>query len=198
MQTRMKHSGIQRKTPKLLTLGFICSVMTFDANAAGTGGIGHLRLSNDLDRPQDGYCLDVVGSGRHIRLDLPLTAHNCKPGLYADEAVAIDNQGRIKFPAYDVCATVAGLNSRALPGTAVVPRKCGENIPFMDAEKLQQFVFRKDGRVELQGSGLCLTVGPDSDSTFEISHRWRPLFVERCEKAEAARSQWKFIAAKVQ
>jgi len=66
---------------------------------------GHLRLVDHLDRPEDGYCLDVVGSGRHIRFDLPLTAHNCKPGLYPDEAVLIENR-RIRFPAYGACATV--------------------------------------------------------------------------------------------
>jgi hypothetical protein len=51
---------------------------------------GHLRLVDDLDRPQDGYCLDIVGSGQHIRFDLPLIAHNCKTGLYADEAVVLE------------------------------------------------------------------------------------------------------------
>lgn len=153
---------------------------------------GHLRLIDPLDRPADGYCLDVVGSGRHIRFDLPLTAHNCKPGLYADEAVVHERNGYLRFPAYEACATVAGLDGRALPGAAVVPRACGERTPFMEADRLQRFVHRKDGRVELEGSGLCLTVGRESASTFEPTHRWRPLYVERCDDSDPARSRWEF------
>ena len=155
---------------------------------------GHLKLIDSLDRPQDGYCLDIVGSGRYIRFDMPMTAHNCKPGLYDDEAVAIEANGRIRFPTYNACATVAGLNGRALPGAAVVPRGCGEQTPFLDAEKLQSFVFRKDGRVELKDSGLCMTAGNVSDSTFDVSHRWRTLYMERCEATEPARSRWHFVA----
>ena len=154
---------------------------------------GHLRLINNLDRPEDGYCLDIVGSGQHLRFDLPLIAHNCKPGLYADEAVKIEPNGYIRFPAFDKCATVAGLNSRALPGAALVPRECGENTPFLDAEDLQKFHHLKDGRLELSGTGLCLTVGRKSDSTFSADHRWRPLFVESCETVEPERSIWKFV-----
>lgn len=153
---------------------------------------GHLKLKSRLDRPQDGYCLDIVGSGQYIRFDLPMTAHNCKPGLYQDEAVVIDAESRIRFPAYGACATVAGLNGRALPGAAVVPRGCDEKSPFMDAAALQRFKFRSDGLVELQGSGLCLTVGDQSDSTYDATHRWRPLFVARCDKVSPALSQWKF------
>lgn len=154
---------------------------------------GHLRLIDPLDRPADGYCLDIVGSGRHIRFDLPMTAHNCKPGLYADEAVTMEPNGYLRFPAYNACATIAGLDGRALPGAAVVPRECGERSPFMEADALQRFVHRADGRVELAGSGLCLTVGPQSASTFEASHRWRPLYVENCADADAARSRWRFV-----
>ena len=156
-------------------------------------GAGYLQLIDRLDRPLDGYCLDIIGSGQHIRFDLPLIAHNCKEGLYADEAVELEKNGYIRFPAYGKCATVAGLNGRALPGTALMVRECGEVIPFMDAEKLQKFRLRKDGMVELGGSGLCLTVGRKSESTFSPDHRWRALFVEACEEADPARSRWRFI-----
>lgn len=154
---------------------------------------GHLRLVDNLDRPQDGYCLDIVGSGQQLRFDLPLIAHNCKAGLYADEAVKIEPNGYIFFPAFGKCATVAGLNSRALPGAALVARECGENTPFLNAEALQKFDHRKDGRIELVGSGLCLTVGRKSDSTFSPDHRWRTLFVESCEDVEPTRSRWRFV-----
>lgn len=45
-----------------------------------------MKLISLLDR-SDGYCLDVLGSGNNVRFDMPLTTHNCKEGLYADEAV---------------------------------------------------------------------------------------------------------------
>ena len=179
----------------LLALGIAAASLTAHAETSRAGTPGHLRLINDLDRPQDGYCLDILGSGNYIRFDLPMTAHNCKPGLYADEAVVIDGP-RIRFPAYDACATVAGLNSRALPGAALVARECGEKSPFMEADKLQRFTFHKDGRVELAGANLCLTVGSESDSTFEKTHRWRTLYVERCDKADPARSRWRFVVPK--
>jgi hypothetical protein len=193
METRMQSNWIFMKT--LLMTAMLTPLVAAPGIAQERpwhAGAGHLRLADDLDRPQDGYCLDVVGSGRHLRFDLPLIAHNCKPGLYADEAVIMEPSGTIRFPAYDKCATVAGLNSRALPGAALVPRECGEKTPFLDAERLQKFHHREDGRVELAGSGLCLTVGRKSDSTFSPEHRWRPLFVESCEDAEPTRSRWKF------
>ena len=156
-------------------------------------GAGHLKLKNSLDRPEDGYCLDVVGSGQYIRFDMPLNAHNCKTGLYADEAVIMESDGTIRFPAYNKCATVSGLNGRALPGTSVIPAGCGENSPFLNTKGLQSFTQHKDGKLELSGTGLCLTVGKESDSTFSPDHRWRPLFVEKCEDVVPARSQWKFV-----
>lgn len=182
---KQRNNGRQRP---LILMGMLLCVAT----AASAQGSGHLRLQDRLDRPQDGYCLDIVGSGRHIRFDMPMTAHNCKPGLYQDEEVVIDSNERIRFPAYGACATVAGLNGRALPGAAVIPRECGEKSPFLDADALQRFKFRQDGLVELQGSGLCLTVSEESNSTFDITHRWRALFVDKCEKVNPELSKWKF------
>lgn len=162
------------------------------ASSAHASSPGHLRLLDNLDRPQDGYCLDIVGSGPHIRFDMPLTAHNCKPGLYQDEAVVIDANSRIKFPAYGACATAAGLNGRALAGAAIIPRACGERSPFMDASALQRFKFHQSGKVELEGSGLCLTVGETSASTFDDDHRWRALFLDSCTSPDSSRNRWEF------
>lgn len=178
----------------LLSLG--ASAAPAATAVSGDAVPGHFKLRDSLDRPQDGYCLDIVGSGRHIRFDLPMTAHNCKPGLYPDEAVVVEGKTRIRFPVYGVCATVAGLNGRALPGAAVVPRECGESSPFMEAETLQRFTFHDDGRVELHGSGLCLTVSAESDSTFEVTHRWRALFVARCDAVTPQLSRWHFVPHK--
>ncbi|SUA36630.1 Uncharacterised protein [Neisseria zoodegmatis] len=164
--------------------------------AAAPGQIGHLRLADNLDRPQDGYCLDILGSGQHIRFDMPMTAHNCKPGLYEDEAVLMEKDGKIHFPAYGVCATVAGINNTVLAGAAVMPRLCGERSPFLESQHLQHFVHRSDGRIELAGSGLCLTVGTESASTFDATHRWRALFMQKCEQAPLPLSKWRFSVPK--
>jgi hypothetical protein len=171
---------------------FLYAPLLHAAEFPSISGLGHFKLQDTLDRPQDGYCLDIVGSGPYIRFDLPMTAHNCKPGLYQDEAVTIINNSRISFPNYGVCATVAGLNGRALPGAAVVPRECDEQSPFMNATALQKFIFHSDGLVELAGSGLCLTVSKESDSTFEKTHRWRSLFVAKCDLVSPALSRWRF------
>lgn len=179
-----------------LPIALLCLSVSATHAANEGAAHGHFKLRDSLARPQDGYCLDIVGSGRYIRFDLPMTAHNCKPGLYQDEAVVIEDNSRIRFPAYGACATVAGLNGRALPGAAVVPRECGESSPFMEAEALQRFTFHADGRVELKGSGLCLTVGAESDSTFEATHRWRALFVARCDAATPQLSRWHFVPHK--
>ena len=41
----------------------------------------HLRLLDRLDRPEDGYCVDILGTPGNLRIDVPLFAHNCKPRL---------------------------------------------------------------------------------------------------------------------
>lgn len=162
------------------------------AFAASATEAGHLRLADPLDRPQDGYCLDILGSGSHIRFDMPMTAHNCKPGLYADEAVILEADGTLHFPAYGVCATAAGINDTILPGAAIMPRACGEQSPFLEARHLQHFEHRSDGRIALKDTELCLTVSDTSAHTFDPSHRWRALYLHPCADAPLARSQWIF------
>lgn len=170
--------------------------LLLDNAAAATPG--HLKLVAPLDRPKDGYCLDIVGSGPYVRFDMPITAHNCKPGLYADEAVVLEPSGYIRFPAYNKCATAAGLNGRALPGASLIPRDCGEQSPFLDAQRLQIFRLHINGQVELEGSGLCIVAGPRSDSTYSAEHRWRSLYLDACGSADPARSRWQFVVPKDQ
>lgn len=155
------------------------------------GQVGQLRLADNLDR-DDGYCLDILGSGEYIRFDMPMTVHNCKAGLYEDEAVMWQADGKIRFPAYNACATAAGVNQSVLAGAAVMPRACGERSPFLESQYLQHFSYRDDGHIELVGSGLCLTAGADSDATFDPSHRWRTLSMQPCQNAPLAQSQWVF------
>lgn len=182
---------------RLLLAGLVSALSLSEGQAAPLAlkTPGHLQLIDRLDRPADGYCVDIVGSGPYIRFDMPMTAHNCKPGLYEDEAVILEVNGYIRFPAYNRCMTAAGLNGRALPGAALIPRGCGERTPFLEAERLQIFRLHGDGRVELEGSGLCLTAGRKSDTTFSSDHRWRSLFLEECDSVEPTRSRWQFRAA---
>lgn len=158
-------------------------------------GTGYLMLKNPLDRPGDGYCLDVAGSGRAVRLDLPMNVHNCKgPGQYDDETVTLAGDGRIRFPAYgDACVTVAGVNGRALPGASVLIRPCGERTPFFDTSMLQVFSMNEDGQIELQGSDLCLAAGEYSASTHHPEHRWRTLSVQDCSEVSLDLSQWELL-----
>lgn len=153
----------------------------------------HLRLVDRLDRPQDGYCFDILGTPGYLRPDLPLFAHNCKPRLTSDSAVVFDSQGRIRFAAVNLCVTIAGVNSRALPGASVLVRECGEETPFFEASQLQRFSFEADGRLKLKESELCVTVGAESASTYSPADRWRPLYVADCNTAEPALSRWEFI-----
>ena len=153
-----------------------------------------MRLKDDMDRPQDGWCLDVVGSGRHIRFDMPLIAHNIKPGLFADEAVEFPEAGQIRFPAYPgYFVTVMGLNQNALAGAALMLKKCGEELPFLNAPKFQLFEHLENGMIRLKDSDLCITVGDESKETFDPTHAWRTLYMERCDECDVARSTWEFV-----
>ena len=153
----------------------------------------HLRLVNRLDRPEDGYCLDILGTPNNMRINLPLFAHNCKSTLTPDSAVIFNPSGQIKFISVNRCITVAGVNSNAVPGASILLRKCDEILPFFETSALQRFIHRKDGRISIISSDLCLTVGTESAETYSPYHRWRALFVEDCNNADASRSKWEFI-----
>ncbi len=103
-----------KSLPSALALLGMCSIsLLLDFAAAATGPV-HLRLVDRLDRPEDGYCVDILGTGDYLRVDLPLFAHNCKRGLTTDSAVVFGSDGSIRFPAVERCITVAGVNSLAL------------------------------------------------------------------------------------
>ncbi len=163
------------------------------ASSASPDSLVHLRLLDRLDRPEDGYCVDVPGTPRNMRVDVPLFAHNCKPSLTSDSAVVFTSDGLIQFPAVDRCITVAGVNSAALPGASILLRKCNESMPFFETARLQRFTHRDDGSLSIAGSELCLTVGPQSAATYSPSDRWRTLFVDDCATAKPARSRWEFV-----
>ncbi|MGH1439021.1 MAG: hypothetical protein ACRBBR_02825 [Cellvibrionaceae bacterium] len=183
-------------TKTLITLMFIFFCFS-KSTFAWQEGAGYLRLNAMLDRPQDGYCLDVAGSGNWVDLTVPLNVHNCKgPHFYADEAVIFDNKtNTIRFPAYDACVTSLGRDGRSLPKTPLILRPCAHNpktrqSPFHPAN-LQSFIHRRDGRIELKNTNLCLTAGNVSDVTFSPDHKWRALYLDTCSIAPKKLSVWK-------
>ena len=66
------------KKTLLLCLLLLCVAMPASALDNWQDKVHFMELLDTLDRKQDGYCLDIVGSGNNVRLDMPLTTHNCK------------------------------------------------------------------------------------------------------------------------
>lgn len=153
----------------------------------------YLRLIDRLDRPQDGYCVDVLGSGGAFRVDMPLMAHNCKPGAAPDEVLMLRADGTLFFPAYDACVTAMGVNTSLLPGAALMLKRCGANLPFLPAANFQQFSLQPDGRMVVEPHGLCLAVSGQSDRTFSPRDVWRALYVTDCDGADPRLSRWELI-----
>ena len=182
-------------TNKTLFLIIMLLSTTFQASAKENWqDTGHLmKLLDLLDRKMDGYCLDVVGSGSTIRLDMPLITHNCKEGLYADEAVVHKADGTLYFPAYDGCVTVMGLNNHALPYNALILKRCHVDEPFLAATRFQKFSVNKNKQLQLKGTNLCITAGDISKETYSPTHRWRSLYMQDCSIAPSHLSQWHFI-----
>jgi hypothetical protein len=187
---------------KIGVMAIISTVIFMGPHIFNTGSLSfaskisgvHLRLLDRLDRPEDGYCVDILGTPGSLRVDVPLFAHNCKSSLTIDSAVIFTSTGQIKFSGVDLCLTVAGVNSAALPGSSILLRKCGEVLPFFETLKLQRFIHQRDGSLSVLGSKLCLSVGGSSAATYSAFHRWRTLFVVACATADPSLSQWEFVA----
>ena len=79
-----------------------------------------------------------------------------------------------------------------MPGVVLMMQACIEQSPFASGSALKRFVHRSDGRIQMKGVNLCMTVGNESDETFSPYHRWRPLFMEKCDLTEPSRSIWEF------
>ncbi|MEM8794871.1 MAG: hypothetical protein AAGE61_04825 [Pseudomonadota bacterium] len=172
-----------------LVLGAIFGTISLTAVTVADTKPAHLRLIDRLDRPIDGYCIDILGTPGNLRLDVPIFAHNCKGTLTEDSAIIVDDQGRIEFFQVGLCITAAGVNGRALPGASILLRGCGSGVSFFNAAPLQTFEF-DDGRLRLRGSNLCLAAGEISDRTYSSADRWRVLSVEDCDRVAEALSRW--------
>ncbi|MGB0897875.1 MAG: hypothetical protein ACPGSN_01400 [Psychrobium sp.] len=152
----------------------------------------YLKLSNNLDRPKDGYCLDVQGVVGHFRADKPIVAHNCKRGVAADGLVRFANEEFILFPAFGWCLTAMGTANTVLPGTSLMIKPCEEQGLFASSDIHKRFKFNKQNQLKLSNFDLCLVVGGESAPTFSAADRWRTLFLDTCSTAPLARSQWEF------
>ena len=156
----------------------------------------YLALADRLDRPSDGYCIDIAGSGHWIDVSVPLSAHNCKgPGIYPDQAVRHDPaSGQVRFYQLNVCLTALGRAGRTLPQMPLLAQPCATPATPMPtafaSATLQAFDFRPDGRLELRGSGLCVVAGQQSDTTFSLADKWRALQMASCGAAPPALSVW--------
>ena len=178
-----------------LLVSLAISITTTPASAADatTGNLIHVRLKDRLDRPVDGYCFDILGTGQHLRLDLPLFAHNCKGSATPDSAVVYTAQGQLVFPAAKVCVTAFGVNDTVLPGTSVLLRPCDQRTPFFETANLQKFDHLQNGQLKLRDFELCLAVGNESSSTYSPADRWRVLSLESCESVALSHSAWERV-----
>lgn len=173
---------------KILIFSFLLTISTVFAKDVPY----QIKLIETLDRPQDGYCLDVAGSGKYIRTDLPLIGHNCKPGLYSDEAFELRKDGTIYFPAYDLCVTVSGVNKYVLDYTSLTLQECHKETPFLKTKFMQKFEYTKEKKIKHKNSNKCLVMGEESSQTFSPSHTWRTLYMKECSKTDSKRSTWYF------
>lgn len=167
------------------------TVITTHANA---NDLIHVRLKDRLDRPVDGYCFDILGTGTDLRLEVPLFVHNCKTGPTTDSSVIYTSKGQLVFPSADVCVTVFGVNNTVLPGTAVTLHPCDYEAKFFETADLQKFDYLENGQLQLRGYEFCLTVGDEASRTYSPDDRWRVLSLQPCASAALSHSAWDMVS----
>ncbi|NKC12465.1 MAG: hypothetical protein GKR94_09750 [Gammaproteobacteria bacterium] len=190
---------ITKLIKKALKIRFILSPVFIGIVAvsyANENNLVHVRLKDRLDRPTDGYCFDILGTGSNLRLEVPLFTHNCKSGPTPDSAVIYTSKGQLLFPSAQVCVTAFGVNNTVLPGTAVLLRPCDYRVSFFDTQNLQKFEHLKNGQLKLRGSNLCLAVGGESSRTYSPLDRWQVLSLERCTSTKLSHSAWEMVSLK--
>lgn len=153
----------------------------------------HVRLKDRLDRPVDGYCLDIVGTSSSLQLNVPLFAHNCKNGPSADSTLTYTDSGQLLFPEPLVCVTAFGVNDTVLSGTSILLRPCDIQEAFFNTSNLQKFDYLKNGQLQLRGYDLCLAVGEQSSSTYSPNDRWRVLSLHTCTDIPLSYSSWEMV-----
>jgi len=174
-----------------LALAAAFSAIALLSSHAVSAELLHVRLKDRLDRPEDGYCLDIVGTASNMVLDVPLFAHNCKRGPTPDSAVTYDDKGQLVFAGPQVCVTAFGVNDTVLPGTPVLLRPCNFSRAFFDTSNLQKFDHLENGQLQLRGYELCLAVGEESSHTYSSGDRWRVLSMQ--STIALAYSEWEMV-----
>jgi hypothetical protein len=173
----------------------VCAaLLTCICNQAVADSPQYLKLTNNLDRPNDGYCFDVQGVVGHFRADKPLVAHNCKRGMAPDGLIEHKKNGLLFFPAFGLCVTAMGTANTVLPGTALMIKPCKEQGIFASLAIQKRFTFNKKGQLELTNSNLCVVVGDRSAHTLSNTDRWRTLYLDDCDNIPLQRSQWKLVS----
>ena len=151
-----------------------------------------ISLRDDLDDPL-GYCIDVRGFGRGIRLDADLQAHSCKSDSPDDQSFALlgDQQsGGIMLVEYGVCLAAADPK----PGASILLRPCAD--PSIDTG----FELLADGRLhllverEVSQPMLCVSVaGGPGEPAGGRNHLRRDLFLQDCNEAAPTLIAWKAV-----
>ncbi len=178
---------------KRVCFAMLLSVIVLSNNRALSADLVHVRLKDRLDRPTDGYCLDILGTASAMQLDLPLFVHNCKGGPTPDSTVIYTSDGQLVFPEAGVCVTAFGVNNTVLPGTSVLLRPCDFRMPFFDTSDLQKFEYLSNGQFQLRGHSVCLAVGEHSSHTYSPADRWRVLSLHSCAEISLRYSSWDLV-----
>lgn len=176
-----------------LCLATLMAVAVTSTSLAVTDKLIHVRLKDRLDRPADGYCLDIPGTGSNLQLELPLFAHNCKDRPTPDSSLMFTVSGQLVFPEAEVCVTAFGVNNTVLPGTSILLRPCDFTAAFFQTSDLQKFDYAENGQLQLRGHDLCLAVGAQSAYTYSPADRWRVLSLQPCTAIALSYSSWEMV-----
>jgi len=152
-----------------------------------------IRLSNTLDDPNRGFCIDAQGHMQGVNLKIPLNVHTCKDGFWNyDERFSQDTfnkSGYLFMPAFNACLTAV----KEVPGSHVMAVQC-------DPVNLSLQWQMKEGAISLKSDPtLCLTVDAKPSSVsmgtrnHPVRHLVRPLTLEVCE-AQSIYQQWEFVS----
>ena len=129
-----------------LFVGVLVFVLLFACQSLGQQDVlGHLRLKDRLDRATDGYCLDILGVGQSLRVDVPMFAHNCKPRLTPDSKVRIRCNGRISLsrcrPMYHSVRCERPRVARLTYHPSAVPRSLREQPQSTKPDSIKKEMF---------------------------------------------------------
>jgi len=152
-----------------------------------------IRLSNTLDDPNRGFCIDIPGHMQGTDLNAVINVHTCKDGFWNyDERFqpeVLSSKEVLYMPAFGVCLTATALG----PGADLKVKPCDPSQPNqrwqMDGGQLKSRFSPE----------LCLTVdsAPSEVSigtrNHPVRHLVRPLTLELCEEGSIYQ-QWQFTA----